>query len=378
MVTTTMERVCRSCGARFQAGGQGPSSCLVCDGALENAMAPADVPGFPAFPAFPVPSPQAHSPQAHSPQAHSPQAHAEERVSRASLYQLPVPTVPSAAPHTAVSLHGSIRRVGRNSYPLMLSASVDHAQSEHPGFEHPAFERPSLENIAELPTGLVLEIPAMPPRGKRAGRRRGSVPKWTAVGLFGASAVAFIAMAAGALIPQVRAPQAATESAVVGEAVVAQPVAAQTVQELPVAAPSVAAPSVAAPSVAAPSVAAPSVAEAVAVAADPVQVVAPAVASAVASPTGQAAPQPKVDAEDLMHQAEGFLSQGDRASAAESYTKILRKNPDYLPALRGLADVRWDLGQIEAAVKLYKRYEALAPAAGSNGRSKGLGSSPSP
>lgn len=68
-------------------------------------------------------------------------------------------------------------------------------------------------------------------------------------------------------------------------------------------------------------------------------------------------------------------SQGDQAGAKEGYEKALATSPSYYPALLGLADTEWDLGERDAAQRHYIAINGLGRSAPERVKERARGSS---
>jgi tetratricopeptide (TPR) repeat protein len=66
-------------------------------------------------------------------------------------------------------------------------------------------------------------------------------------------------------------------------------------------------------------------------------------------------------------------SQGDAAGAKAAYEKALGTSPSYFPALLGLADTEWDLGERDAAQRHYIAIVGLGRAAPERVKERALG-----
>ena len=70
-------------------------------------------------------------------------------------------------------------------------------------------------------------------------------------------------------------------------------------------------------------------------------------------------------------------SQGDQAGAKAGYEQSLATSPSYYPALLGLADAEWDLGERDAAQRHYIAIIALGRSAPDRVKERALGGAPS-
>jgi predicted TPR repeat methyltransferase len=68
-------------------------------------------------------------------------------------------------------------------------------------------------------------------------------------------------------------------------------------------------------------------------------------------------------------------SQGDHAGAKAGYEKALATSPSYYPALLGLADTEWDLGERDAAQRHYIAINGLGRPAPERVKERALGGS---